>query len=487
MASTDSAARSLGWRRGWPIVLSPFLGVSLSSIAPCTLGLVVQPLSHEFGWSRTQITAVITLGALIAIPFSPVVGALFDRFGTRYLALPGIVLAGLGCAGISLANGSTTQWFILWGFFWIAESSIKVIIWSAAVMAAFNAARSMALSITLCGVAFSSVVVPPLMRLLVDNIGWREGYAGYGFCEAHAAAFGDTAIRTAHLLKHHPAEFYAALLNNQPMGFYSPATIVNEARIRGIQLLPPDVQSSEKEFTIRGKAILVGLKQVKGIRDTDIEEIIKNRLYHTWVDFLARARLPRDLLENLVLCGACSGFNTNRRALLFSLGTALHLDGNSMALPLNLEPVVKTQSDFNDYDRMAHEWNVLGFSPWCHPLEFWREQLSKSGVLPNNIIRAETDKTKYFRAAGWVIRPHTPPTKSGKTVVFFTLEDETGLMNITTFPDMYERYGHLIFSNPLLIIEGKKDRRGANSLIVERMRKIDEHPVSMMLNKFTHN
>lgn len=176
MASTDSAARSLEWRRGWPIVLSAFLGVSLSSIAPHTLGFVVQPLSHEFGWSLTQITAVVTLGALLTIPFSPVVGALFDRFGTRHLALPGIVLAGLGCAGISLANGSTTQWFILWGFFLIAEISIKTIIWTAVVMAAFTAARSMALSITLCGVAFSSVVVPPLMRLLVDNIGWREGY-----------------------------------------------------------------------------------------------------------------------------------------------------------------------------------------------------------------------------------------------------------------------------------------------------------------------
>lgn len=315
--------------------------------------------------------------------------------------------------------------------------------------------------------------------------GWLEGYAGYGFCEAHAAAFGDTAIRTAHLLRHYPAEFYAALLNNQPMGFYSPATIVNEARIRGIQVLPPDVQSSEKEFTVRGKTILVGLKQVKGIRDSDIEEIVKNRPYHTWGDFLARARLPRDLLENLVLCGACSFFHTNRRSLLFSLGTALHLDHNSMALPLNLEPVVKTQTDFNDYDRMAHEWNVLGFSPWCHPLEFWRDQLSKSGVQTNQVIRAETDKNRIYRAAGWVIRPHTPPTKSGKTVVFFTLEDETGLMNITTFPDMYERYGHLIFGNPLLIIEGKKDRRGANSLIVERMRKIDERPVSMMLTKTT--
>jgi error-prone DNA polymerase len=314
---------------------------------------------------------------------------------------------------------------------------------------------------------------------------WLEGYAGYGFCEAHAAAFGDTAIRTAHLLRHYPAEFYAALLNNQPMGFYSAATIVNEARIRGIQVLSPDVQTSEKEFTVRGKAILVGLKQVKGIQEPEIEEIIKNRPYSSWGDFLARTRLPRDLLENLVLSGACSSFHSNRRVLLFSLGTTLHVEAGSMALPLNLEPVLKPQTDFSDYDLMSHEWDVLGFSPWCHPLEFWRDQLAKSGVLPNNIIRAETDKDRVFCAAGWVIRPHTPPTKSGKTVVFFTLEDETGLMNITTFPDMYERFGHLIFGNPLLIIEGKKDRRGANSLIVQRIRKFDERPVSMVLKKVT--
>ena len=148
---------------------------------------------------------------------------------------------------------------------------------------------------------------------------------------------------------------------------------------------------------------------------------------------------------------------------------------------------MKEQPDFSDYDRMSHEWDILGFSPWCHPLEFWRDQLSKNGVQTNQVIRAETDKNRIYRAAGWVIRPHTPPTKSGKTVVFFTLEDETGLMNITTFPDMYERYGHLIFGNPLLIIEGKKDRRGANSLIVDRIRKFDERPASMMLTKCTHN
>jgi error-prone DNA polymerase len=98
---------------------------------------------------------------------------------------------------------------------------------------------------------------------------WLEGYAGFGFCEAHAAAFGDTSYRSAYLLRHHPAEFYAAILNNEPMGFYPAATIVNEARRRGIKILGPDVNRCEKEFTVEEESIRVGLKQVKGISEED--------------------------------------------------------------------------------------------------------------------------------------------------------------------------------------------------------------------------
>ena len=129
-------------------------------------------------------------------------------------------------------------------------------------------------------------------------------------------------------------------------------------------------------------------------------------------------------------------------------------------------------ADFSPYERMCHEWEILGFCAEHHPLTFWRDSLSAQGVLRNAEIRAITDTSRLLRAAGWVIRPHTPPTKSGKTVVFLSLEDETGLLHVTVFPAVYERFGHLIFGSPMLRVDGRKDRRGANSLVAERIAKM---------------
>ena len=99
------------------------------------------------------------------------------------------------------------------------------------------------------------------------------GYAGYGFCEAHAAAFADTAYRTAYLCRHFPAEFFAALLSAQPMGFYPPRTLIVEARRRGVRVLPLDVNASKHRYTVENGAIRVGLMQVKGISASDIQSI----------------------------------------------------------------------------------------------------------------------------------------------------------------------------------------------------------------------
>jgi error-prone DNA polymerase len=123
---------------------------------------------------------------------------------------------------------------------------------------------------------------------------------------------------------------------------------------------------------------------------------------------------------------------------------------------------------------LCHEWEILDFSPSRHPVEFWRKALNEVDVLPNAIVRKIEETDRPLRAAGWVIRPHTPPTKSGKTVVFLSLEDETGLLNVTVFPAAYEKFGHLIYSCPLLIVEGRKDRRGAHSLIADRIWSADE-------------
>ncbi len=303
---------------------------------------------------------------------------------------------------------------------------------------------------------------------------WLEGYAGYGFCEAHAAAFGDTSYRTAYLLKHYPAEFYAAILNNEPMGYYSEGTIVNEARCRGIQVLGLHIQKSHQDFTVENGAIRVGLKQVKGISESDLTTISERRPFASWGDFLQRASVSRDVIENLVLCGAFDCFQTNRRALLFSLGTYHRNVSQDNFLISSAESVEENIPDFTLYERMSHEWDILGFSPTSHPLQFWRKALANQGVFPNSEIKRIRSTRRLLRAAGWIIRPHTPPTKSGETVVFFSLEDETGLLNITVFPRIYERFGHLIFGQPLVVVEGHKDKRGANSLVANRLWKCPE-------------
>lgn len=298
---------------------------------------------------------------------------------------------------------------------------------------------------------------------------WLIGYAGYGFCEAHAAAFGDTSYKSAYLLKHYPAEFYAAILNNEPMGFYPSATIVNEARIRGVEILYPCLQASAKECTVENGKLRVGLKMIRGITESDVNVIISSRPYSTWSSFFQRTGISRDIQENLILSGAAQAFGENRRALLFNLGVSLQ--ENMLALDTEMSARSETK-DFTAFDRFKYEWDILGFSPAKHPMQFWRRQLTKIGVKTNEQVKAITDSKSLLTAAGWAIRPHTPPTKSGKTVVFFTLEDETGLLNVTAFPDAYEKYGHQIFRGTLLQVTGRKDHRGANSLIVESIAKL---------------
>ena len=158
--------------------------MSMTSVGIHSIGLVIEPISKEFGWSRTQITAGITLAALMAIPLSPFFGALIDKYGVRKLAVPGTVLASLATGGLALANGATMQWVVLWAFYGLALLMVKTTIWTKAVTSAFEAGRSMAIGVVLCGTAFTAITVPPLMQFVTDSCGWREGYF------ALAMAFG---------------------------------------------------------------------------------------------------------------------------------------------------------------------------------------------------------------------------------------------------------------------------------------------------------
>lgn len=179
---TQTKTNSVGseWRAHWPVVLAAMVGMSFSSLAPASLGLFIEPLTEEFGWSRAQISLGLTIYALFAVPFSPLVGALVDRRGSRRIAIPGIVLTACAFASFSLANGSIAQWIGLWLFYATVALAIKSTVWSAAVSSLFSASRGLALAFVFCGTAISQTASPLLARWLIDANGWRNAYLWLG-------------------------------------------------------------------------------------------------------------------------------------------------------------------------------------------------------------------------------------------------------------------------------------------------------------------
>ncbi len=283
------------------------------------------------------------------------------------------------------------------------------------------------------------------------------GYAGYGFCQAHAAAFADTSYKTAYLLRHFPAQFYAAILNNQPMGFYPANTVCLEARRRGVRILSVDINESAYEFTVENQAIRIGLRRVRGMEEDLAREIIKSRGrlgYDSLFDFVRRVSIPQDILENLMLCGAFDSIHSNRRAMLWAAPKVLR---GSMSLP-QIE-------DFSEREKFEREFNILGLHPTIHPMELQRVQLNKNNIVSTSCARKMPIGTSV-KVAGLVIRPHRPRTRSGRTVVFFSLEDETGLIDVTVFESIYKQCKGVIFTAPMVTIEGRLDFRGSIPSIV---------------------
>lgn len=168
------------WREYWPLVLASAAGFSLHTVSSYVIGLVMEPLEAEFGWSRAQISVVSVIPSLIMVLFSPSIGGLIDRWGSRRMAIPSLVLTGLSLAMVSFANGSMAQWYLLWLFYGLVSLGIKATVWTTAVSNAFTAARGLALGVVLCGTAISQIAAPPLAQWLTDEFGWRQAYLWIG-------------------------------------------------------------------------------------------------------------------------------------------------------------------------------------------------------------------------------------------------------------------------------------------------------------------
>lgn len=179
--SSDSARE---WAEGWKVVMTGLVGFSFFSIMTYSISVFMEPLSREFGWSRTLISSGVLASSIVTAVLSPFCGMLIDRYGARRLALPGVITTALAIAAFSLASGSPRQWLLLWMAFATVSIAVKTTVWTSAVAGLFTARRGLALGVMLCGLSVAQTVLPPLATWLIDTGGWRNAYivlaAGWG-------------------------------------------------------------------------------------------------------------------------------------------------------------------------------------------------------------------------------------------------------------------------------------------------------------------
>jgi error-prone DNA polymerase len=296
------------------------------------------------------------------------------------------------------------------------------------------------------------------------------GFAGFGFCKSHAAAFALVAYQTLYLKAHFPAEFTCALLNHQPMGFYPPGVLIGDARRHDVPILQPDVNLSQTACTLEhadsSLAIRLGLGYVHGLGEawqTRIIERRENRPFQKLRDFCRRTGLPRPLVENLIRAGAMQSLGKARRDLLWELGgLAYEEEGLDLEMPIASMKL----PDLDRAERLAWEYELLGLTPREHVMTLYRDALQARGVLSTRELEQGEDG-QIIRVAGMATVRQRPPTAKGH--VFITLEDETGLANLIIRPRVFERYRDALRNAPLLWVEGRLQREGrALSVLVHR-------------------
>jgi error-prone DNA polymerase len=288
-----------------------------------------------------------------------------------------------------------------------------------------------------------------------------SGFKGYGFAQGHALAFADMSVRCVYCQQHHAAEYFASLLSAQPAGYYGPGTIANEARIRNVPILPVDVNHSDDRFSVEKECIRVGLMQQYALSAKTRQKMIEHKPYRSVFDFARKVRPDSNELECLILSGAFESLHPNRRALLWSLPSAI-ADAKAAhgALFEPPEPAIdESVDDFSEYEKAVLERSMLGLDIKRHLMSFERERITNKGGITASHAREKMKDMEKAVVVGHAMRLRFPPTASGKTVVFFDLEDETGLLNVTCFEETYKKYGKTIICSPFVTLRGEAQER----------------------------
>ena len=313
-----------------------------------------------------------------------------------------------------------------------------------------------------------------------------RAFASFGFCKAHAAAFALPTYQSAWLKSHYPAHFIAGLLTHDP-GMYPKRLLLDEARQMGVALLPLAINKSESEYRVEqintsgdlesscgiGYGIRMALSDISGINESEIREIISGRPFIDCADFVYRTRVSRPTVENLILLGAFDELHPriNRRELLLHYAElsqwgsassdqmAFAFEGHTdLSLPSGLPSLTESE-------KVRNEISLLGLDVSHHLIAFYHHFLTALGVVRATDLLTHRSRTPLL-VAGVKVALQSPPVRSGRRVIFITLDDGTGCSDATFFEDTQLHSARALHHSTLLLVHGVLRRTGARGVSI---------------------
>jgi len=301
-------------------------------------------------------------------------------------------------------------------------------------------------------------ITGPTQDIIVQSI---TSFALYGFPESHAASFALLAYASAYLRCRYIAAFTCALLNNQPMGFYHPSTIVQDAQRHGLRVLPVDVTQSEWKCAVTPQqsfALRLGLNYVRGLRKSTGDAIVAARAQQPFTNIQELVRrvpeISKEELRDLAEIGALNFIDgarqSHRRDALWHSEAALRETGPLLEW-LQPDAEASPLAAMTREERVTADFRGTGLTVGRHPMALRRDELAQRGVLSATELKRSRDG-EWVRIAGSVICRQRPGTAKG--FVFLSLEDETGISNAIVTPDLFDANKLVLVSAPYLLVEG---------------------------------
>jgi error-prone DNA polymerase len=306
-----------------------------------------------------------------------------------------------------------------------------------------------------------------------------RAFASFGFCKAHAAAFALPTYQSAWLKAHYPAAFLAGVLTHDP-GMYPKRLILDEARRFGVKIEKLDINKSDRSYRVENdSSIRLALADVSGISDGEIDAILSNRPFVDLADFVHRSGVSRPTCEALLMIGAFDALypdTLNHRDLLLHLNdlykwsrtsskALLNLSGSQLTFGFTPELSKTGLPDLRAHEQVRNEIEFLGMDVSHHMMEFYAEFLNQIGAVKSSDLIKQRSNSSVL-VAGVKVILQTPPIRSGKRVIFVTLDDGNGCSDATFFEDAQRSYAETLYNSKLLLVRGNLRRTGARGVSI---------------------